>query len=83
MRLLEKAVLYFTKIQFGDRNRHMGTEGKVIEQAGKPLQVKDKYITNIFKGYFFRAAKITANRGGNRTGGRELKNKFCMNINAL
>ena len=76
MRLLEKAVLYFEKI-----HSEVGTDGKVIEQAGKPLQVKDKYITNVFKGYFFRAAKVTANRGGNRTVGRELKNKFCMNIN--
>ena len=56
------------------------TDGGVIEQTGKPLQVKDKYITNVFKGYFFRAAKITANRRGNRTGGGELKNKFCINI---
>ena len=52
-----------------------------MEQAEKPLQVKD--ITNVFKGYFFRAAKTTANRAGNRTGGEELKNKFCININTL
>ena len=26
---------------------------------------------------------MTANRGGNRTGGGELKNKFCININSL
>ena len=57
--------------------------GCTIEQTGKPLQVKDKYITNVFKGYFFRAAKLTANRGGNRTAGGELKNKFCININTL
>ena len=64
-------------------NSEVGTDGKMIEQAGKPLQVKDKYIYKCFKGYFFRAAKITANRGGNRTVGRELKNKFCLNINTL
>ena len=61
-------------------NSEVGTNGRMIEQTGKPLQVKDKYITNVFKGYFFRAAKITANRGGNRTGRGELKNKFCINI---
>ena len=55
----------------------------MIKQTGKPLRVKDKYITNASKGYFFRAAKITANRGGNRTGGGELKNTFCINTNTL
>ena len=56
----------------------------MIEQAGKPLQVKDKYITNVFKGYLSREAKITANRGGNRTAcGKGIKTKFCMNINTL
>ena len=48
----------------------------MIEQAGKLLQVKDKYITNVFKGYFFGVAKMTANREGNRTVGRELKTNF-------
>ena len=57
-------------------NSEVGTDGRVIEQTGKPLQVKDKNITNVFKGNFFRSAKITANRGGNRTEGGELKNKF-------
>ena len=62
-------------------NSEVGTDGRTMEQAEKPLQVKD--ITNVFKGYFFRAAKTTANRAGNRTGGEELKNKFCININTL
>ena len=45
MRLLEKAVLYFTKIQFGGWN-----DGRVVnEQAGKPLEVKDKYVKNVLK----------------------------------
>ena len=64
-------------------NSVVGIDGRVIEQTGKPLQVKDKYITNVFKGYFFGAAKIPANRGRNTTGGRELKNKFCININTF
>ena len=41
-RLLEKTVIYFTKIQF-----EVGTGGRMIEQTGKTLQVKDKYITNV------------------------------------
>ena len=57
-------------------NSEVGTDGRVIEHTGKPLQVKDKYFTNVFKGYSFRAAIITANREGNRTGGRELKDKI-------
>ena len=31
-------------------NLEVGTDGRVIEQTGKPLHVKDKYITNVFKG---------------------------------
>ena len=27
--------------------------GRLNRDAGKPLQVKDKYITIVFKGYFF------------------------------
>ena len=79
VRLLEKAALYLTKIQFGIR-----TDGRVIEQTEKPLEFKDKYITNVFKGYTFsEQQKKTANRGGNRTGGRELKKNFCISINTL
>ena len=62
-------------------NSEVGTDGKVIEQAGKPIQVKDKYITNVFKSYFLRAAKIAVKRRGNMTVGRELKNKSVMKIN--
>ena len=53
-------------------NSEVGTDGRAIEQTRKPLQVKDRYITIVFKGYFFRAAKITANQGDNRTGGGKL-----------
>ena len=35
----------------------VGTDGRVIEQTGK-----DKYITIVNKGYFFRGAKIAARR---------------------
>ena len=57
----------------------VGTDGRVVnEQAKKPLEVKDKYVTNVF-----RAAKVTANRGDNMTGRGKLKNKFCININTI
>ena len=53
-------------------NSEIETDGRAIEHTRKPLQIKDKYITIVFKGYFFREQKIAANRGGNRTGqGRE------------
>ena len=68
---------------FQKYNLEVGTDGRVIEQTGKPLEVKDNYITNVFKGYFSTAAKITASRRDKRTGKGELKNKFCININTL
>ena len=54
------------------KNSEIGNDGRAIEQTGKLLQVKDKYITIVFKVTFFREAKIAANRGGNRTGQGEL-----------
>ena len=44
MRLLEKQYYILQKYH---------SDGRVIEQIGKSLQVNDKYITIVFKGYFF------------------------------
>ena len=80
VRLLEKTAL---AIFYKNTIRRSEPMARWLNRQESRYKLKISTFTNVFKVYFFRGAKTTANREGNRAVRRELKNKFFMNINEM